>query len=131
MAFKFEYKSEEDEKKFGTSTWVIDREREVFLAHEYFGREDNLIKFRLCSYLDGKLLIKVDARDRCAEYAQSLNVKTAKWYDLYNTFIPEEMMLKKAELIALLVEAIDEYGRTRVNERKSDISVKITPFRDK
>ncbi len=131
MAFVNERISEEDKKKFECKTyWIIDREREVFMEYEYFGREDNLIKFKLCSYVDGKVLIKVDAKDRCAEYAQSLNVNTAKWYDLYNTFIPEALMSKKEELIAQLVEAIDEFGRTRVNIRKPDISVKITPFRD-
>lgn len=131
MTFLKEYTSEEDNKKFGiSSSWIIDREREIFMEYEYFGREDNLIRFKLRSYVDGKLLIQADAKDRSVEYCKELNVKTAAWYDLYNTFIPEVMTSKKEELIALLVEAIDELGLLGINNRKDGISVKITPFRD-
>ncbi len=130
MAFVKEYTSAKDEEKFSTPTWIIDRERGIFLNWEHYGREDNLIRFKLCNYVDGQILIKVDAKDRCAEYSQLLKVRTAKWYDLYNTFMPEEMTSKKEELIYLLVEAIDEYSRTQAFGRDTDIKVKFTPFRD-
>lgn len=131
MAFVYERISEEDKKNFDCKTyWIIDREREVFMEYEYFGREDDLIKFKLHSYVDGNLLIKADAKDRSIEFLRQENDKTARWYDLYNAFIPEVMMSKKEELIALFVEAIDEYGRNIANRRNDDAKIKITPFRD-
>lgn len=132
MAFKFEYTSEEDNKKFGVSSWVIDRERDLFMSCENYSREDMLKRFRLFSYKDGRSILKIDAKDRSVEYCKELGVVSAKWYDMFNWFtLDESMKSKTEELKQILTEAIDEYGRNTSIRRNPDIKVKITPFQNK
>jgi len=125
MAFVMERISEEDKAKFGeNSIWAIDRIRGLFLSIEHFAPQENLMRFRLRSYEDGKLLIKVDAK---YQPSGSPEEGFLIWYDLFNFFIlDEEMLKKKEESKAILFEAITEYGSARPNERFKNYTVKIT-----
>jgi len=114
--------SDEDKKRFGYNTWVIDREREIFMIPSGIGRESQR-SFELFDYKDGSFLLKAHVTDKSTGNSKD---GLLRWYEIHHLQIPYAIQHREAELVPILLEAMDEYGHDLPINATGSCVVKVT-----